>query len=90
MTDLQDFFEELKASYAKENQEFVWDWEGIVKTSKSKNLPAGYDMLSDYVCLIAFNLAKSVLHGQLPDSLHARMMFQKNDWSRKYVEFLER
>lgn len=90
MTDLQDFFEELKASYAKERQDFVWDWAGIREAADSKNLPPGVDMLADYVCFIAYNLAKNVIHGRLPDRLHARMMFEKSDWARRYVDFLER
>lgn len=90
MNDLQDFFTDLERCYAKEKQDFVWDWEGIEEASKSQNLPKGTDMLSDYVCFIAYNLAKNILHGQLPDGLHSRMMFQKSDWARKYAEFLDR
>ena len=90
MNQLKDFFADLEKCYARERQDFVWDWEGIEKVSKSQNLPAGTDMLTDYVCFIAYNLAKNVLHGELPDSLHARMMFQKSEWARKYVEFLDR
>lgn len=90
MTDLQEFFSELEDSYIKEKQEFVWDWAGIKQIAESKNLPPGVDMLADYVCFIAYNLAKNVLHGRLPDRLHARMMFEKSDWTRKYADFLGR
>jgi hypothetical protein len=90
MSDLQDFFKDLEKCYTKEKQDFVWDWRGIEDASRSNNLPPGTDVLSDYVCFIAYNLAKNVLHGELPDSLHNRMMFQKSAWARKYVEFLER
>jgi hypothetical protein len=90
MSELQEFFKDLKECYDKEKQEFVWEWNVIEETSKSKNLPLRTDMLSDYVCFIAYNLAKNVLHGELPDNLHNRMMFQKSDWARKYIEFLEK
>lgn len=90
MSDLHEFFRELERCYAKERQDFAWDWESIVQAARSRSLPAGTDMLSDYVCFIAYNLARNVLHGQLPDSLHNRMVFQKSEWARKYVEFLER
>lgn len=90
MTDLEEFFRDLERQYKKEKQDFVWGWEDIKETARSKNLPPGYDMLSDYVCFIAYNLAKNVIHGQLPDHIHARMMFEKSDWVRKYVNFLER
>lgn len=90
MNELEEFFSELQRYYGIERQDFVWDWEGVKRAAESKNLPPDTDMLTDYVCFIAFNLAKNVLHGQLPDPLHARMMFKKSDWVNKYVEFLER
>lgn len=90
MTDLEDFFKELKRGYERERQDFVWDWEELLKTSESKNLPPDYDMMTDYVCFIAYNLAKNVLHGRLPKNLHARMMFEKNEWAKRYAIFLER
>lgn len=90
MTDLQEFFRELKDCYIKERQDFVWDWAGVKEVAASKNLPPDVDMLADYVCFIAYNLAKNVFHGRLPDRLHARMMFEKSDWVHKYVDFLER
>lgn len=90
MTDLEEFFRELERRYRKEKQDFVWDWEGLNDISASKNLPPGHDMLSDYVCFIAYNLAKNVIHGRLPDPIHARMMFYGGDWSRKYAEYISK
>lgn len=90
MTELEEFFGELQRQYKLEKQEFVWDWEGVSRTAESRNLPPNVDMLTDYVCFIAFNLAKNVMHGQLPDPLHTRMIFNKSEWVNKYIEFLER
>lgn len=90
MNDLEDFFKDLKAQYERERQDFVWGWGDLLETSKNKSLPPGCDMLTDYVCFIAYNLAKNVLHGRLPSHLHSRMMFKKSGWVNKYVEFLDR
>lgn len=90
MNEFHEFFRELEECYARERHDFAWDWESLVGVAGSRNLPSGVDMLSDYVCFIAYNLAKNILHGQLPDNLHNRMIFQKSEWSRKYFEFLER
>lgn len=87
MNDLETFFRELKQQYAKERQEFVWEWKELEKISKGRH--ATPDMLSEMVHFIAYNLSKNLMHGPLPGHLHARMMFDKGDWSRRYVEFLE-
>lgn len=89
MSDLQDFFVGLERCYAKERQDFVWDWDGVEKVANSRNLPPGCDMLTDYICFIAYNLAKNIIHGELPLALHSRMVFYRSEWARKYIEFLE-
>lgn len=89
MNDLEVFFRELKQQYVKERQEFVWDWGLLKEISESKNAMSKQEMLSEMVYFIAYNLAKNVMHGPLPSHLHSRMIFDKGDWSRRYVEFLE-
>lgn len=88
MNDLEVFFRALKVQYAKEGREFVWDWEMLEEISEGRSSPPG--MTSEMVHFIAYNLAKNVMHGPLPSHLHSRMIFDRGDWSRRYVEFLER
>lgn len=82
MGDLEIFFEELKKQHVKERQDFVWDWAGM------RNLPSATQ--SEFVHFIAFNFAKNILHGPLPDNLHSRMILAGGEWPKKYVEFLEK
>lgn len=86
--DLQIFFKELKDFYSKNNQEFIWTWEQIeekhsVWNSKNNNV------VRDFIYYIAYNLSKNVLHGPLPAHLHSRMMFESNNWTKKYIQYLE-
>lgn len=82
MSDLESFFMELKKVYAKERRDFVWDWEGVKSLKDAES--------NDLVQFMAFNLAKDVLHGPLPDPIHSRMVLEGGEWVKKYVEFLER
>lgn len=80
MKEDQKFFEELKDCYVKEKQEFNWNWD-LVVDNKNKTM--------DFLYYIAFNLSKNILHGPLPDHIHTRMVLEKNNWSKKYIEYLE-
>lgn len=79
--DLMKFFEELKEVYVREKQDFVWDWDVISKSKNSSN--------KDFLHWVAFNLSKNVLHGPLPDHIHARMIFETDKWTKRYVDYLE-
>jgi hypothetical protein len=83
--DLMKFFEELKEIYVREKQDFVWKWESVTKNIANKS-PAG---TRDFLHWVAFNLSKNVLHGPLPDHIHARMVFEKDKWTKKYIDYLE-
>ena len=80
--ELRTFFGELRDFYLKDKHEFVWDWEQVSINTKD-------DTKRDFVYYIAYNLSKNILHGPLPSSLHARMVFDKNVWSKRYFEYLE-
>lgn len=79
-SEFHSFFDELKEFYQKEKYDFVWEWEKINHSG---------DATRDFVYYIAYNLGKNVIHGQLPSHLHARMIFNKNKWSQKYIDYLE-
>lgn len=81
--ELHSFFDELKEFYLKGNHDFVWEWEKVIGN------PHEEEIVRDFVYYMAYNLGKNVIHGQLPAHLHARMVFNKNNWSRKYIEYLE-
>lgn len=87
MEDLESFFNELKDQYSKEKQNFPWNWEEIRDATKLGNNHTKTGR--DFVYYIAYNLGKNILHGPLPSHLHSRMIFDKNMWSEKYVNFLE-
>lgn len=78
--DLKSFFEELKDLYKEEKRDFVWEWEQIAN-SKDAGL---------FLCFIAYNLSRDVLHGPLPDHLHSRMVFDKNRWIKEYFSYINR
>jgi hypothetical protein len=80
MEELEGFFEELREQYTKEKQNFPWTWDGIKSDEKKTK---------DFVYYIAYNLGKNILHGPLPAHLHSRIIFDKNMWIDKYVNFLE-
>lgn len=82
MNDLEVFFEELKKQHAKEGQQFEWDWDEL------KAVPGCVP--SDFLEFVAFNFAKNVLHGPLPNNLHSRMILSCGEWPKKYVEYLEK
>lgn len=82
MSGLESFFMDLKKVYVKERRDFVWDWDAV------RRLPGGES--NDFVQFVAFNLAKDVLHGQLPDPIHSRMVLEGGEWAKRYMEFLER
>ncbi len=79
--DLKSFFEELRDCYKEEKRDFVWEWEDVAKSSKD---------VGSFVCFIAYNLSRDVLHGPLPDYLHSRMVFEKNRWTKEYFNYLNR
>lgn len=81
--ELRTFFEELKDFHLKEKHEFVWDWEQMIKNTKREG------ETRDFVYYIAYNLSKNILHGPLPSSLHSRMIFDTNVWSKRYFDYLE-
>jgi len=74
--DLESFFNDLKECYVKERQEFNWNFEKI-----------GDD--ESFLHYMAYNLSHNILHGPLPDHLHSRMILESNEWSKKYVQYLE-
>jgi hypothetical protein len=78
--DFKEFFEELKDCYIKEKQDFNWNWNLVSDDLKG---------VEDFVYYIAFNLSKNILHGPLPNHIHTRMVLEKNNWSKKYIEYLE-
>jgi len=82
MSDLESFFNELKDQYSKEKQNFPWSWDDIGKEPDKSTT-------KDFVYYIAYNLGKNILHGPLPSHLHSRMIFDKNMWTKRYVNFLE-
>lgn len=87
-SDLRIFFEELKNFYEKSHQEFVWTWDQIEKKDRVWNNKK--NLTQEFIYYIAYNLSKNVIHGPLPNHLHTRMIFgPNNDWSKKYVEYLE-
>jgi hypothetical protein len=81
--ELRVFFEELKDFHLKEKHEFVWDWGQMLKNTKEQG------ETRDFVYYIAYNLSKNILHGPLPSSLHSRMVFDTNVWSKRYFDYLE-
>ena len=73
--ELKAFFEELKEFHLKGKHDFIWDWDQIVDADE-------ISVTRDFVYYIAFNLSKNILHGPLPRSLHSRMVFDSNAWSK--------
>jgi len=83
MDDLKDFFEELKACYNREKQDFSWEWEYLKEVTKEYSL-------KEYLFFIAFNYSKNIIHGPLPNNLHSRMVLEYNNiWSKRYINYLE-
>mgnify|MGYP003349642189 CR=1 FL=1 len=75
--DTLEFFRDVKDCYAKESQEFTWEFDDIRRLG------------DDILFYLSFNLSKNILHGPLPSNLHARMIFNKNPWSKRYFDYLE-
>jgi hypothetical protein len=89
MDDLKSFFNELKEQYCREKQNFPWTWDEVKDTTDLCKYDHRPKLEKDFVYYIAYNLGKNILHGPLPSHLHSRMIFDKNMWSERYVNFLE-
>lgn len=74
--DTLQFFRDVKDCYAKESQEFTWEFDDIRRLG------------DDILFYLSFNLSKNILHGPLPDRLHNRMILSSNEWTKTYVKYL--
>lgn len=90
--EFKEFYDELKNCYLKENQKFNWDWTAIEKLSNNSEIISQKpdNVMKDFLHYIAFNLSKNILHGPLPNHIHARMVLDSDtQWGKRYVEYLE-
>lgn len=79
--ELRTFFEELRDFHLKEKHDFTWEWDQVCGNNP--------EITRDFVHYIAYNLSKNILHGPLPSRLHARMVFEESNWSKRYFDYLE-
>lgn len=89
--EFKKFYDELKDCYKEQNQRFNWDWNTIEKLSSNSHLISQKpdNVMKDFLYYIAFNLSKNILHGPLPNHIHTRMVLDKSNWCKKYIEYLE-